>query len=121
MAKVFGILLLTAVAFVGTAQAGSVVLTTPPVLGDRVTCLIANAGSKSITVTVDLVGSTVTINLATETVIDSGGFAAWGAGDDDIAYCRFAIIQGNDAGVRASACGVIANLGDKCGSSADAR
>ena len=84
------------------------------------TCLIANAGSKSITVTIDLVGST-TVNLATDTVIDAGGFAALGAGDDDIAYCRFAITQGNAQGVRAAACGVIVSLGEKCATSADAR
>src|SRR4030095_11645565 len=120
MAKVLGILLLTAVALVGTAQAAAVVLTTPPVLGDRVTCLIANAGSKSITVTIDLVGST-TVNLATDTAIEAGGFAAFGAGDDDLAYCRFAITQGNPQGVRAAACGVVVSLGEKCSSSAEAR
>jgi hypothetical protein len=120
MAKVLAILLLTAVAFAGIAQAEALVLTTPPVLGDRVTCLIANAGSKSITVTIDLVGS-ATVNLATDTVIDAGGLAAFGAGDDDIAYCRFAVTQGNPQGVRAAACGVIVSLGERCGSSADAR
>jgi len=121
MTRILGILLLTAAAFIETAQAAGVVLTTPPMLGDRVTCLLANAGSRSVTVTVDLVGSSGAINLATDTVIDAGGFAAWGAGDDDIAYCRFAITQGAAQSVRASACGVILSLGEKCATSADAR
>ena len=110
--------LLVLVAF-GTAHAASV-LTTPPVLGDRVTCLIANTGTESITVTIDLVGST-TINLVTNSVLAAGGFEALGAGDDDIAYCRFTITQGIKRGVRASACGISSALGNKCATSADAR
>jgi hypothetical protein len=119
MQKILVILLLTVLAVIRTAHAAGV-LTTSPVLGDRVTCLIANAGSKSITVTIDLVGST-TVNLATDTVIDAGGFAAFGSGDDDLAYCRFAITQGNALGVRAGACGIIVSLGEKCATSAEAR
>lgn len=106
---------------IGAAEAGTVALTTSPVLGDRVTCLIANSGTKPITVTVDLVGSSGAINLATDTTISGGGFAAWGAGDDEIAYCRFAVTQGPAPAVRAAACAVIVALGEKCAATSEAR
>lgn len=111
---------LVIVSLAPVASAGNDVLTTSPVLGDRVTCLFANAGDKPVTVTVQLVGST-TFDLATNVVFGPGGFAAWGAGDDDIAYCRFTINSGNPASVRASACAISSFLGDKCATSSEAR
>jgi hypothetical protein len=111
---------LVVVSLVPVASAGNDVLTTSPLLGDRVTCLLANAGDKPVTVTVQLVGTT-TFNLASNVVLGPGGFAAWGAGDDDIAYCRFTIISGNPASVRASACAISSFLGDKCATSSEAR
>jgi hypothetical protein len=121
MTRLVAILILFAAAFGTAAEGAAVVLTTAPVLGDRVTCLMTNASNRAVTVNVDLVGPSATIALAENAVIDGGGFALWGSGDDEAAYCRFTLIQGTTQSVRAAACGIITSLGDKCASTAEAR
>ena len=112
---------------VGVAPAAQQVLSTAPVVGDQVGCVVTNVGSADVGLIIDVVGisgsapqtsqlppSITPQGLSYQVFFDT-------AGPGTVAFCRFTITQGLADDLRAGACGISFALGGKCASFSDAR
>jgi len=95
------------VAVAGPAHAAAKVLVTAPISNDAggISCVLTNAGKKSVTVTIETIGVTLNDNVVvSNAALGPGDFIGQGDGET-FGYCKFTINAAPKT-VRAAACRV---------------